>query len=119
VYPLFAVYALSAVGGSYQSIRELLDRRTSAAPGQLVDVGGHRLHLNCAGSGTPTVILESALGETGAYWGWISTAVARETRVCVYDRAGRGWSDSASAAQDGVAVATDLEAAEAELIEIT
>jgi pimeloyl-ACP methyl ester carboxylesterase len=48
------------------------------------------------------------LGETGAYWGWISTALAPDTRVCVYDRAGRGWSDPASVAQDGVAVTTDL-----------
>jgi pimeloyl-ACP methyl ester carboxylesterase len=74
----------------------------------LVDVGGHRLHLNCAGSGTPTVVLESGLGETSAYWGWISTSVARDTKVCMYDRAGRGWSDATSVSQDGVAVATDL-----------
>jgi pimeloyl-ACP methyl ester carboxylesterase len=57
---------------------------------------------------TPTVLLESGLGETEAYWGWISPAVASDTRVCVYDRAGRGWSDSVSVPQDGVAVATDL-----------
>jgi pimeloyl-ACP methyl ester carboxylesterase len=57
-------------------------RRAHLAPGQLVDVGGYRLHLYCAGSGTPTVVLESGLGETGAYWGWISTALALETRVC-------------------------------------
>jgi len=94
-------------GGGYETIREALDRRI-AAPGQLVDVGGHRLHLRCAGSGTPTVLLESGLGETGAYWGWIWPAVARDTRVCVYDRAGRGWSDPVSFPQDGVAVATDL-----------
>ena len=73
-------------------------RPPHVAPGQLVDVGGHRLHLRCAGSGTPTVLLESGLGETGAYWGWISPAVASDTRVCVYDRAGRGWSDPVSAA---------------------
>ena len=108
VYPLLTVYALCAVGGGYQTIREALDRRTYAAPGQLVDVGGHRLHLHCAGSGTPTVVLESGLGETGAYWGWISMALAPDTRVCAYDRAGRGWSDPASAEQDGVAVTTDL-----------
>jgi pimeloyl-ACP methyl ester carboxylesterase len=108
VYPLLSVYALCAVGGGYQTIREALDRRTYAAPGELVDVGGRRLHLHCAGSGTPTVVLESGLGETGAYWGWISTALAPDTRVCVYDRAGRGWSDPAPAAQDGVAVTTDL-----------
>jgi pimeloyl-ACP methyl ester carboxylesterase len=108
VYPLLGVYALSALGGGYQIIRESLDRRLHRAPGQLVDVGGHRLHLQCVGSGTPTVILESGLGESAAYWGWISTTVGRETRVCGYDRAGRGWSDPAAAAQDGVAVATDL-----------
>ena len=108
VYPLLSVYALCAVGGVYQTIREALDRRTYVAPGQLVDVGGHRLHLHCAGSGTPTVVLESGLGETGAYWGWISTALALDTRVCTYDRAGRGWSDPASAKHDGVAVSTDL-----------
>lgn len=110
VYPLLALYALCAFGGGYQTIRESLDRRAHLAPGQLVDVGGYRLHLYCAGSGTPTVVLESGLGETGAYWGWISTALALETRVCAYDRAGRGWSDSARVPQDGLAVATDLHA---------
>ena len=108
VYPLLGVYAVSAVGGGYQTIRETLERRMYAAPGQLVDVGGHRLHLNCTGSGTPTVILESGLGETAAYWGWIAATVADDTTVCVYDRAGRGWSDPSSVAQDGVAVAKDL-----------
>src|SRR3954464_8115958 len=58
VYPLLGVYALCALGGAYETIREALDRRI-VAPGQLVDVGGHRLHLRCAGSGTPTVLLES------------------------------------------------------------
>ena len=96
---------------SAAAIRPSERRSTGAstqAPGELIDVGGHRLHLNCVGTGSPTVILESGLGETGAYWEWISTAVARDTRVCVYDRAGRGWSDPSSVAQDGIAVATDL-----------
>jgi len=95
---------MCAFGGGYQTIRESLDRRNYPAPGQLVDVGGHRLHLNCIGSGSPTVILESGLGETAAYWGWISTAVSHDTKVCVYDRAGRGWSDPASVPQDGLFV---------------
>jgi pimeloyl-ACP methyl ester carboxylesterase len=110
VYPLLALYALCAFGGGYQTIRESRDRRVYLAPGVLVDVGGYRLHLYCTGSGTPTVILESGLGETGAYWGWISAALALETKVCPYDRAGRGWSDSAPVPQDGMAVATDLRA---------
>jgi pimeloyl-ACP methyl ester carboxylesterase len=108
VYPLLAAYALCAVGGGYQTVRASIDRHLYKAPGQLIDVGGHRLHLSCAGTGSPTVILESGLGETGAYWESISTAVAHDTRVCVYDRAGRGWSEPSSVAQDGIAVATDL-----------
>jgi pimeloyl-ACP methyl ester carboxylesterase len=108
VYPVLGGYALCAFGGGYQSMQSSIDRRTPVAPGRLIDVGGHRLHLNCVGSGTPAVILESGLGETAAYWDGISTTVARDTKVCVYDRAGRGWSDPASAPQDGVAVARDL-----------
>jgi pimeloyl-ACP methyl ester carboxylesterase len=108
VYPLFGLYALSALGGGYQTLRASLDRRLYVPPGRLVDVGGRRLHLDCAGSGRPTVILESGLGESAAYWGWISAAVAGDTTVCVYDRAGRGWSDPASGPHDGAAVATDL-----------
>jgi pimeloyl-ACP methyl ester carboxylesterase len=110
VYPMLAAYAVSAVGGGYQTISESRDRRTFAARGQLVDVGRRRLHLNCIGTGTPTAVLESGLGELSAYWGWIAPEVARDTRVCTYDRAGRGWSDPAGVRQDGIALAADLHA---------
>jgi pimeloyl-ACP methyl ester carboxylesterase len=74
----------------------------------LYDVGGHRLHLNCTGSGGPTVVLENGLGETSPIWSRITAEVVRTTRVCAYDRAGQGWSDDAAGAQDGLAVAADL-----------
>jgi pimeloyl-ACP methyl ester carboxylesterase len=107
LYPVFAILVLIAVGGAAEAITELGDR---AAPmtGQLVDVGDHRLRINCTGVGSPTVVLESGLGESSFYWARISTAVAATTKVCVYDRAGRGWSESAPKPQDGLAVAADL-----------
>jgi pimeloyl-ACP methyl ester carboxylesterase len=108
LYPVIAAVALAAVGATYENVREGLDRNTYAMPGQLVDVGGHSLHISCTGSGGPPVVFESGGGETSAIWGWIAPAVARETTVCVYDRAGRGWSEVASGPQDGVALATDL-----------
>ena len=40
--------------------------------------------------------------------GLIAPAVARDSRVCVYDRAGRGWSDPAASPPDGAQIATDL-----------
>ena len=108
LYPVFGVLALAAIGGGYQTVAASVDRASAAMSGQLIDVGGHRLYLYCTGSGSPTVVLQSGAGESSAYWGWIAPAVARDTRVCVYDRAGRGFSEPAPSPQDGIGVATDL-----------
>jgi pimeloyl-ACP methyl ester carboxylesterase len=108
LYPVIAVLALASIGAGYETAAEAADARAHPMPGQLVDVGGHRLHLSCTGSGSPTVVLEPGGGETAANLGWITPAVARSTRVCVYDRAGRGWSEPTDAPQDGAQIATDL-----------
>jgi pimeloyl-ACP methyl ester carboxylesterase len=100
--------ALASIGGGYETVREATDARAYPAPGRLIDVGGHRLHLNCTGSGSPTVVLEPGAGNMSSTFGWIAPAVAQNTRVCVYDRAGRGWSEPADASQDGLQIATDL-----------
>jgi hypothetical protein len=109
LYPVFGVLALSAIGGAYEMVQEHIDRGQYTMPGRLVDVGDHRLHINCTGSGSPTVILEAGLGEPSSMMsGWIQPDVSQDTRVCAYDRAGRGWSEPAEGPQDGIAVATDL-----------
>jgi len=109
LYPLCVGLVVAGVGGGYETIQEQVDRSTTAMPGHLVDVGGRRLYLHCTGSGSPTVVLVSGLAETSVYWGgWIAPAVAQNTTVCAYDRAGQGWSDPPPSPQDGVAVATDL-----------
>jgi pimeloyl-ACP methyl ester carboxylesterase len=108
LYPVIVVLALASIGGGYQTLGAAADAKAYPMPGQLIDVGGHRLHLRCVGAGTPTVVLEPGAGEMSSNLGWITPAVARETRVCVYDRAGRGWSEPADSAQDGAQIATDL-----------
>ncbi len=105
--PVLVILVLFALGGGYEAI----SRATApsvAMRGQLVDVGPYRLHLECTGSGGPTVILEPGGGGSAASMGHITPAVARDSRVCVYDRAGRGWSDPAAVPPDGVQIATDL-----------
>jgi pimeloyl-ACP methyl ester carboxylesterase len=108
LYPVFAALGLAALGGGYETVGENL----AGAPtmtGRLIDVGGYRLHLDCVGTGSPTVVLEAGLGEPGAdIAGWIAPDVSSATRVCSYDRAGRGRSDSATSVQDGDAIATQL-----------
>jgi len=108
LYPVIVLLALASLGGGYQTLGAAADAKAYPMPGQLIDVGGHRLHLNCTGSGTPTVVLEPAAGGMSSNLGWIAPAVARATRVCVYDRAGRGWSEPADTPQDGTQIATDL-----------
>jgi pimeloyl-ACP methyl ester carboxylesterase len=108
LYPVIAVLALASIGGGYETLREAADAKAYPMPGQLIEVGGHRLHLSCTGSGTPTVVLEPGAGGMSSILGWIAPAVARDTRVCVYDRAGRGWSEPADTAQDGAQIVTDL-----------
>ncbi len=54
------------------------------------------------------MVLEPGAGLMSSTLGWIAPAVARETRVCVYDRAGHGWSEPADSPQDGAQTATDL-----------
>jgi pimeloyl-ACP methyl ester carboxylesterase len=61
--------------------------------GAMVDLGGHRLHVDCIGKGTPTVILENGFEEFSFDWILVQSKVATFTRVCVYDRAGYAWSD--------------------------
>jgi hypothetical protein len=77
-------------------------------PGATYDVGGHRLHLNCTGTGSPAVVLDNGLGETSPLWSGITGQVGQATRVCANDQAGQGWSDDAAHPQDGLVVAADL-----------
>jgi pimeloyl-ACP methyl ester carboxylesterase len=108
LYPVFAVVALVAVGGGYETVREAADANAYPMPGQLIDVGGHRLHLHCTGSGSPTVVLQPGGGDYSSGMVWIAPAVASQTRVCVYDRAGRGWSEPAESPQDATQLAIEL-----------
>ncbi len=108
LFAVLAVLGIAAVGGGYETVRGSLDVRAYPPPGRLVDIGGHRLHLNCTGSGSPTVVLEPGQGGVSSDLTWIASAVARDTTVCVYDRAGRGWSDVTDHPQDGAQIAADL-----------
>lgn len=63
-------------------------------PGKLVDIGTHKLHLHCSGTGEPTVILESGLGGYSPEWGLVQPQVAKFARVCTYDRASYAWSEN-------------------------
>jgi len=67
--------------------------QTPAPPGKLVDAGGHLLHLQVMGRGSPTVILENGSGDFSFVWSLVQPEIAKTTRVVSYDRAGYAWSE--------------------------
>lgn len=78
------------------------------APGLMVLVGDHRLHLYCSGQGEPTVVLDAGLGGTSLDWVRVQPELSKYTRVCTYDRAGYGWSESGPRPRSSVRLAEEL-----------
>ena len=105
---LILVIFLAAAGYLYQTISETRDRRFNPMPGQLIDIGGYKLHIDCQGQGTPTVILDSGLGDSYISWRKVQPEVAKFTRVCSYDRAGLGYSDSSPHPRTSKVIAEEL-----------
>ncbi len=103
---------LAALAGlGYQSLSEAADARRYPPPGRLVDIGGRRLHLICAGSAAgPTVVIEAGSGNNSTYWTDMVHRVSAFARVCTYDRAGLGWSDPVSGSRSFDDRAADLHA---------
>ena len=83
-------------------------------PGEMADVGGYKLHINCVGSNVatgrdlPTVVFESGSGTTSPYYHWIQEGLAETTKVCLYDRAGLAWSDESDLPRDAETITTAL-----------
>ncbi len=90
---MLLVVVAVGTGATYQAAANYLDRRDYMPPGQMVDVGGYKLHIYCQGEGEPTIILDSMADGSSANWGWVQPEMARTNRTCAYDRAGFGWSE--------------------------
>jgi pimeloyl-ACP methyl ester carboxylesterase len=80
----------------------------STPPGQMYQVNGHTMRIDCTGSGSPTIVLDAGLGNDGLIWGGVQPVLAKTTRVCSYDRAGFGWSDALPPPRDADHIATEL-----------
>ena len=107
---LLALIVLLAVsGGTYEAIMRGGDAKRYPPPGQLVDVGGYRLHLHCVGQGSPTVVLDAGLGSFSLDWAAVQSQLGTSTRVCAYDRAGLGWSEPGPSPRNPQQFASELQ----------
>jgi pimeloyl-ACP methyl ester carboxylesterase len=88
----------------------------AAATGEIdgsFDVGGHKLHLRCEGTGSPgspTIVYLHGLGGDGSDIKSINAQLASQVRVCTYDRLNVGRSDSDPGRHTGADSVRDLHA---------
>lgn len=105
--PFTILTVLAAVFANGCSTRSPTARKYPP-PGRLIDIGGRKLHLYCAGTGSPTVILMAGGGAFSIDWALVQPKVAQDTRVCSYDRAGLAWSDPGPADETVEQTVSDL-----------
>lgn len=79
------------------------------APGERFDLGGYQVHIYCQGEGSPTVIVDAGLGDDSTDWLPVQSGVSANSRICVFDRPGYGWSDFGPQPRNSMRIAFELE----------
>ena len=109
---LVALVLVALLGGAaYEQLARSRMAHRHPPPGKLVTVGDRALHLDCRGTGSPTVLFEAGLDANGSLaWAAVHDSVAATTRACAYDRAGIMWSGPIweGETRDAATVAADL-----------
>src|SRR5215203_2997488 len=108
VWTIAGLLTLAVIGATYQAIATQIDQSTYSPPGEMVNVNGRLMHINCMGEGSPTVILEAANLGMSAHWVRVQQQLAKSTRVCAYDRAGMGWSEAGPQPRDAKQISSEL-----------
>ncbi len=102
------VVGLILAGTIYELMAEASDVRAYPPLGQMVDVGGYRLHIHCTGTGSPTVVIDAGWGAWSLEWSRVQAEVAKTTQVCTYDRAGMGYSEAGPLPRNAEQIAKEL-----------
>ena len=63
-------------------------------PGRFINIGFQTMYVDCLGENKPTIIVDVGIAASSASWYKIAKELSKNTRICLYDRAGYGWSDS-------------------------
>ena len=105
---VLSLLVLATVAVGINSVFDAVVYRGSSPPGAMYLVDGHRMRMDCMGSGSPTIVLDAGHGNDGLIWGGVQPVLARTTRVCSYDRAGFGWSDPLPSPRDADHIANEL-----------
>src|ERR1035438_10538945 len=100
--------AVLAGGSSFNAIALWVSRLANPPQGAFESVDGRKMHINCMGQGSPTIVLDSGyLGDATA-WETVQPELSKTTRVCSFDRAGSGWSEPQPGPRDADHIVSQL-----------
>jgi pimeloyl-ACP methyl ester carboxylesterase len=102
------IAAVLGLGYLYEAWARSRDAKTWTHPGKLVDVGGHRLHVNAHGEGDVVVVFEADEGCWSTHWGRLPEDMGTVTASLAYDRGGLGWSEAGPPPRDAETLAREL-----------
>ncbi|WP_263374017.1 alpha/beta hydrolase [Granulicella aggregans] len=105
---VFLIVLGAVTGAAYNTLSLWHYRHQAGIPGNLYDVEGYAMHLYCTGQGSPTIVLDSGLGDDFTAWAKVQPVLSTLTRVCSYDRAGFGWSASRPGLRDADHISGEL-----------
>jgi len=108
LWPVILLAVLLTASSTFNAIAIWSFCPRDPTPGSMYMVNGHKMHINCTGSGSPTLVLESGLGSSWQIWCKVQPGLSKTTRVCSYDRAGYGYSDAQPAQRDADHIAVEL-----------
>lgn len=108
VVAIALIVFLLLAGAGYEALAGGVDAYPFPPPGQMVDVGGYRMHIQCVGDGSPTVVLDAGLSGSSLDWSLVQPDIGTMTRVCAVDRAGEGWSEPGPAPRSPHQIAGEL-----------
>ena len=103
-----AVFVAIIATTGLQAVLSHLSLRDNPPPGSLVELNGRKVHVLCAGEGSPTVILEAGLPASSLTWMSVFSEIAELTRVCAYDRPGYGWSQPTTSPRTAETIVQEL-----------
>ena len=106
LFALFVVFMLILQVNQQMALQSA--RTQFPPPGDMIEVNGYRIHLYCTGNGSPTVVIDAGNGSLAIEWIPIQEELSRSLRVCVFDRAGYGWSEAGVTRRDGMQVVSEL-----------
>jgi pimeloyl-ACP methyl ester carboxylesterase len=112
-FALLLVLGACSGGSDSSATKSSASSSASSAPSApedtMVDVGGHKLHIVCQGTGSPAVLIETGAGESVSAFNGLQPALAATNRTCVYERAGNGTSEASPSPRTAQQISDELQ----------